>query len=206
MAIVIGLTGGIAMGKSTISHFLRSKGIAIIDADQIAHTVLDFDEVSKKIAQTFGEKVLNADRKINRRELGSIVFSNPQKLTQLNQIVQPVIRAEILAQIKALSDQKIIILDAPVLFEQGYENTVDFLMVVATNHATQLARLMERDHLNQSEAEKRIKAQIPIEEKIKKASIVVDTSGTIEETQRQVVKWLVNKNLLQNSNEFGEVK
>ena len=93
------------------------------------------------------------------------------------------------------SASKVVVLDAPVLFEQGYEKMVDYLMVIKTSAQIQVERLMQRDSLNEIDAQKRIQAQMPIEEKVKKADIVIDTSGTIEETRSQVVKWLVDKNL-----------
>ncbi|KRN94643.1 dephospho-CoA kinase [Pediococcus stilesii] len=206
MSVIIGLTGGIAMGKSTISNFLKKKGIKVVDADQIAHAVLNFSNVVSDIADTFGKIFLNPDGTVDRKRLGKIVFSDPDKLKRLNAIVQPQIRAEISKKIATLSSEKMVILDAPVLFEQGYEKSVDYVMVVATDEKTQISRLMQRDNLSKSDAKKRIEAQIPIEEKMKKATVVIDTSGTIEATQQQVVKWLVNKKLLQNPGEFGEVK
>jgi dephospho-CoA kinase len=206
MAVKIGLTGGIAMGKSTISNFLKTKSIPVVDADQIAHDVLNFDDVIAKLTATFGETILTKDGKINRKRLGKLVFDDEKKLTKLNQIVQPPIRQAILNQMATFESQPLVILDAPVLIEQGYETDVDELMVVTTSHKIQIERLMARDHLTENKAKQRIQAQMPIENKIKKADIVIDTSGTIEETRSQVVKCLVKKNLLQVDGEFGEVK
>ncbi|MBF7122190.1 dephospho-CoA kinase [Pediococcus pentosaceus] len=195
MTVIVGLTGGIAMGKTTISQFLKSKAIPVVDADQIAHEILTVDEVKVKLMDTFGESILDKNQNIDRRKLGPIVFNDQRQLEKLNIIVQPYIRTEIVRQLDNFSASKVVVLDAPVLFEQGYEKMVDYLMVIKTSAQIQVERLMQRDSLNEIDAQKRIQAQMPIEEKAKKADIVIDTSGTIEETRSQVVKWLVDKNL-----------
>ncbi|WP_419241969.1 dephospho-CoA kinase [Pediococcus pentosaceus] len=195
MTVIVGLTGGIAMGKTTISQFLKSKAIPVVDADQIAHEILTVDEVKVKLMDTFGESILDKNQNIDRRKLGPIVFNDQRQLEKLNIIVQPYIRTEIVRQLDTFSESKVVVLDAPVLFEQGYEKMVDYLMVIKTSAQIQVERLMQRDSLNEIDAQKRIQAQMPIEEKVKKADIVIDTSGTIEETRSQVVKWLVDKNL-----------
>ncbi|ARW20053.1 dephospho-CoA kinase [Pediococcus pentosaceus] len=195
MTVIVGLTGGIAMGKTTISQFLKSKAIPVVDADQIAHEILTVDEVKVKLMDTFGESILDKNQNIDRRKLGPIVFNDQRQLEKLNIIVQPYIRTEIVRQLDNFSASKVVVLDAPVLFEQGYEKMVDYLMVIKTSAQIQVERLMQRDSLNEIDAQKRIQAQMPIEEKVKKADIVIDTSGTIEETRSQVVKWLVDKNL-----------
>lgn len=195
MTVIVGLTGGIAMGKTTISQFLKSKAIPVVDADQIAHEILTVDEVKVKLMDTFGESILDKNQNTDRRKLGPIVFNDQRQLEKLNIIVQPYIRTEIVRQLDNFSASKVVVLDAPVLFEQGYEKMVDYLMVIKTSAQIQVERLMQRDSLNEIDAQKRIQAQMPIEEKVKKADIVIDTSGTIEETRSQVVKWLVDKNL-----------
>ncbi|MBF7104835.1 dephospho-CoA kinase [Pediococcus pentosaceus] len=195
MTVIVGLTGGIAMGKTTISQFLKSKAIPVVDADQIAHEILTVDEVKVKLTDTFDESILDKNQNIDRRKLGPIVFNDQRQLEKLNIIVQPYIRTEIVRQLDTFSASKVVVLDAPVLFEQGYEKMVDYLMVIKTSAQIQVERLMQRDSLNEIDAQKRIQAQMPIEEKVKKADIVIDTSGTIEETRSQVVKWLVDKNL-----------
>lgn len=195
MTVIVGLTGGIAMGKTTISQFLKSKAIPVVDADQIAHEILTVDEVKVKLMDTFGESILDKNQNIDRRKLGPIVFNDQRQLEKLNIIVQPYIRTEIVRQLDTFSASKVVVLDAPVLFEQGYEKMVDYLMVIKTSAQIQVERLMQRDSLNEIDAQKRIQAQMPIEEKVKKADIVIDTSGTIEETRSQVVKWLIDKNL-----------
>lgn len=206
MTKILGLTGGIAMGKSTISNFLRDKGIPIVDADEIAHAVLEFKAVKVQLVKAFGTPILNEQKQVDRKQLGKIVFGESKKLGELNQIVQPVIRQEIIRQLKSFTTEPVVVLDAPVLFEQGYETLVDCIMVVSTTPAEQLRRLMERDHLTREDAQKRIDAQMPIEIKQKKADVTIDSSGSIEATQNQVIEWLVKQNLLQTSGKTGEVK
>ena len=206
MTKILGLTGGIAMGKSTISNFLRDKGIPIVDADEIAHAVLEFKAVKVQLVKAFGTPILNEQKQVDRKQLGKIVFGESKKLGELNQIVQPVIRQEIIRQLKSFTTEPVVVLDAPVLFEQGYETLVDCIMVVSTTPAEQLRRLMERDHLTREDAQKRIDAQMPIEIKQKKSDVTIDSSGSIEATQKQVIEWLVKQNLLQTSGKTGEVK
>lgn len=206
MTKILGLTGGIAMGKSTISNFLRDKGIPIVNADEIAHAVLEFKAVKVQLVKAFGTPILNEQKQVDRKQLGKIVFGESKKLGELNQIVQPVIRQEIIRQLKSFTTEPVVVLDAPVLFEQGYETLVDCIMVVSTTPAEQLRRLMERDHLTREDAQKRIDAQMPIEIKQKKADVTIDSSGSIEATQKQVIEWLVKQNLLQTSGKTGEVK
>lgn len=206
MTKILGLTGGIAMGKSTISNFLRDKGIPIVDADEIAHAVLEFKAVKVQLVKAFGTPILNEQKQVDRKQLGKIVFGESKKLGELNQIVQPVIRQEIIRQLKSFTMESVVVLDAPVLFEQGYETLVDCIMVVSTTPAEQLRRLMERDHLTREDAQKRIDAQMPIGIKQKKANVTIDSSGSIEATQKQVIEWLVKQNLLQTSGKTGEVK
>ncbi|KAF0341716.1 dephospho-CoA kinase [Pediococcus acidilactici] len=206
MTKILGLTGGIAMGKSTISNFLRDKGIPIVDADEIAHAVLEFKAVKVQLVKAFGTPILNEQKQVDRKQLGKIVFGESKKLGELNQIVQPVIRQEIIRQLKSFTTESVVVLDAPVLFEQGYETLVDCIMVVSTTPAEQLRRLMERNHLTREDAQKRIDAQMPIEIKQKKADVTIDSSGSIEATQKQVIEWLVKQNLLQTSGKTGEVK
>ena len=206
MTKILGLTGGIAMGKSTISNFLRDKGIPIVDADEIAHAVLEFKAVKVQLVKAFGTPILNEQKQVDRKQLGKIVFGESKKLGELNQIVQPVIRQEIIRQLKSFTTESVVVLDAPVLFEQGYETLVDCIIVVSTTPAEQLRRLMERNHLTREDAQKRIDAQMPIEIKQKKADVTIDSSGSIEATQKQVIEWLVKQNLLQTSGKTGEVK
>lgn len=190
MGRVVGLTGGIASGKSLVSTYLRELGAQIIDADEIARRLVQpGGPVLREIVAEFGDAVLNADGTLNRKELGRIVFSDPAKLDRLNKITHP----HILAEIKMLLDKhresgsdRVAVLDAPLLYEVGGEGLVDEVWVVYVDYPTQLERLMMRDNLSEEDARRRIAAQIPLEEKVRRADKVIDNRSTPEETKRQV--------------------
>lgn len=189
---VIGLTGGIASGKSLVSRLLRELGALVIDADQIAREVVEPGKPAyHSILREFGNQVLNPDGSLNRQALGRLVFSDPRKLERLNQITHPLIIAEIQKLLKSyrlLFPEKAVVLDAPLLYEAGLESIVDEVWVVYVDYPTQLQRLMERDGLTREEARRRIEAQLPLEEKVKRADRVIDNRGTPEETALQVRK------------------
>ncbi|NPV28422.1 MAG: dephospho-CoA kinase [Firmicutes bacterium] len=190
---VIGLTGGIASGKSLVSRLLRELGALVIDADQIAREVVEPGKPAyHSILREFGNQVLNPDGSLNRQALGRLVFSDPRKLERLNQITHPLIIAEIQKLLKSyrlLFPEKAVVLDAPLLYEAGLESIVDEVWVVYVDYPTQLQRLMERDGLTREEARRRIEAQLPLEEKVKRADRVIDNRGTPEETALQVRKF-----------------
>lgn len=196
MTIVLGLTGGIASGKSTVSQHFKSLNIEVVDADLIAREVMRAGQpVVKKIAEIFGKEILDSDGEINRQRLGKIIFNSKIKRDQLNKLVQRKIRDNIIEQRNKLleEDKEIIILDIPLLYEQNYDEFVDDVMLVYVDTATQKKRLMKREsHLSETEALNRIKAQIPLDKKAKKADIIVDNSRTIKETTDQVDSWLKN--------------
>ena len=197
MTTLIGLTGGIATGKSTVSGMIAKYGIPIIDADKIAHDCLDKPEVQKQLIKYFGDNILSS-KKVNRRMLGKKVFSNHNKLKQLNAIMEPVIRQQIIEKIKLQRDQKVVVLDAPLLFEQHYDKMMDFIIVVYTDYHTQIKRLMKRDGISIGDAEKRVRVQMPIKEKIKYADLAVNNNMSIEYTKSQVIKWLLCKKIVLN--------
>ncbi len=184
--VVIGLTGSFGSGKSTVSRILASWGARIIDADKIAHGYLKpKGRVYKKIVSAFGSSVIGKNNEIDRRALGRIAFSDTNKLKKLNNIVHPeVIRAinKKLAGIK----KGVVILDAPLLLEVGLENAVSKLIVVAVDKNTQLERLLKKTSLSRAEILKRIKFQIPQNVKLRSANFIIDNSGTLKETKKQV--------------------
>lgn len=190
MGRVIGLTGGIASGKSLVSAYLRELGAQIIDADEIARRVVQpGGPVLREIVAEFGDAVLNADGTLNRKELGRIVFSDPAKLDRLNRIIHPQILAEIkmlLNKHRKSGSERIAVLDAPLLYEVGGEGLVDEVWVVDVDYPTQLKRLMRRDNLSEEDARRRIAAQIPLDEKVRRADRVIDNRSTPEDTRRQV--------------------
>ncbi|HAT53791.1 MAG TPA: dephospho-CoA kinase [Lactobacillus sp.] len=193
MTTVIGLTGGIASGKSTVSKMFADAGVPIIDADKIAREVVaPHSRVLKRIIAAFGKQILTVDERLDRRRLGQLVFGDPKKLAQLNDIIQPVIRQVIGARIVALRahDTPIVVLDAPLLLEQHYEADVDLIVVVTVPREVQLSRLMARDGLSLAAANERINSQMPLSKKVAVADVVVDNSQRLEETRLQVVNLL----------------
>ena len=189
MTKLIGLTGGIATGKSTVSTLLRLSGYPVIDADQVVRQLQTAHSKGlERLTVVFGSGILNADQTLNRRALGSFVFGDQTKLAKLNMVMQPLIRDEIWRQVKNYQKQQIpyVILDAPLLFEENYVDECDLVVVVATDHQIQVQRLMKRNGYSQAEAEQRIDSQMPLAEKKRLADIVIDNNGSKEELKRQV--------------------
>jgi dephospho-CoA kinase len=193
MALMIGLTGGIASGKSTVAKMLRELEIPVIDADQIAREVVEVgEEAYLEIVKEFGEEILQEDRTIDRGKLGSIVFHNKEKRQLLNSIVHPAVRKKMLMQKEQYirNGENTIVLDIPLLFESNLTHLVDKIIVVYVDEHIQLQRLMERNSLSKEEAEARMKAQMPLIEKVSKADAVINNNGTIEETKQQLLNIL----------------
>ncbi|MEH7385393.1 dephospho-CoA kinase [Bacillus sp. JJ1521] len=188
MALTIGLTGGIASGKSTVSQMFKEVGIVVIDADVIARKVVEVgEEAYERIVQSFGEDILLPDKKIDRPKLGSIVFFSEEKRLLLNSIVHPAVRKQMLKEKEEHinNGEESIILDIPLLFESKLTSLVDRTLLVYVDYETQLARLMKRNNLNKEDAEARIQSQMPLKDKIELADSVIDNSGTIEATKKQ---------------------
>jgi len=189
--LLVGLTGGIATGKSLVSEILRGLGAYIIDADKIAREVVEPQKPAwLEIVEFFGKDIINKDRTINRKRLGEIVFNDPLKKRKLEEIVHPrVIEEEnrMLKEYLKIKPDGIVIIDAALLIEAGSHKRVDKLIVVYADKETQTKRLMERDGLSRTDAEKRIASQMPLDEKVKMADFVIDNSKGIEGTQRQTI-------------------
>lgn len=194
MTKVLGLTGGIASGKSTVSDYFKKQHIPVVDADVVAREVMRAGQpVVAKIQEAFGDKVILENGEIDRDQLGQIVFTNPEKRKLLNQLVHGEIRKEILSQSKALqaADHALIVLDIPLLIEGDYQDEVDEVMVVYVNHETQKERLLKRNtHLSEEEALNRIYSQMPLDDKAKQADVLIDNNGPIKQTLKQVEDWL----------------
>lgn len=184
----IGLTGSIACGKSTVSAYLRELGYAVVDADAISHAMTaPGGRALPALRRAFGDGIFSGGI-LDRRALGTLVFSDVQKRDQLNTILHPMIISEIRDQMNKLdADGKLVFGDVPLLYECAMEGMFDRIWVVAASAAAQLERLMARDHLTIEEAQKRIDAQMPLAEKIRRADAVICSDGTIEETQAQVL-------------------
>lgn len=183
---VIGLTGNIAVGKSVVRQMAQHLGAYPIDADALAHQAMQPGAPAyKPIVETFGQLILDADKRINRQMLGSIVFSNPAALKKLEDITHPVIRQAIAALVTR-AKQPIIIIEAIKLLEGDLADAVDEVWVVNASPKTQYIRLLEKRKMPQAEAEQRIRAQGPQAEKLKKANVVIQNDGNVEETWKQV--------------------
>lgn len=186
----IGLTGGIATGKSTVSQMLVARGAALIDADVVARRIMEPGHpVLAKVVERFGETVLLAGGQLNRKRLGEIVFSDPVERKALEDITHPAIRREMKAELEALereNPERLVVADIPLLYESGLENLYEKIMVVYVPRSLQLERLMQRDGLTAQQAELRLAAQMDIEEKRRRADILIDNSRSYEETESQI--------------------
>lgn len=191
---ILGLTGGIASGKSTVSNYFKSINVPLIDADVVAHDVMSAGEpVVFEIAETFGDEYILENGEVDRTKLGDLVFANPDQRRLLNDIVQDEIRQEInhRKEIALADDPDLIVLDIPLLFEGGYDKQVDLVMVVYVDGPTQKKRLLKRNtDLNEEDAENRIKSQMPLDMKAEKADVIIDNNGTVEETVDQIKTWV----------------
>ena len=200
--IVAGLTGGIATGKSTVSAIFKSAGASIIDADHIAREVVKKEKPAwHKIVEHFGQGILFPGGEINRPLLGDIVFNNPVKKEVLNDIVHPFVKTEThkrLKQIEKATPKAVVILDVPLLIEAGMHKGLPEVIVVYIPEHMQLQRLIQRDNLTEADVLARIRSQIPIEEKKKLASIIIDNTGIMEKTREatlNVYQYLKSKAL-----------
>ena len=184
----IGLTGSIACGKSTVSSYLRTLGYPVVDADAISRAMTaEGGAALPAIRAAFGDTVFQADGTLDRRMLGSVVFSNAESRAKLNAILHPMILEEIRNQLhKYSTDGHSVFGDIPLLYECGMESDFDQVWVVSVSRETQIKRLLERDSLTRAEAESRIDAQMPLSEKEKMADAIICTEGMIEETQEKV--------------------
>lgn len=188
--MVIGLTGGIASGKSTVSGMLSDLGAKIIDADKIAREIVNPGMAAlKKIVENFGSEILNLDGTLDRKALGNKVFSDPGKLRLLNEITHPEIRRiveERISQIRERCSGIIIVIDAAVLIESGMSDLVDEIWIVYVDQDTQIKRLIKRNSMEPEEAEMRIKSQMSFCEKVKYSHRIIDNSKDVEHTKKQV--------------------
>jgi len=189
MTIIIGLTGSIGTGKSMIAKRFKTLQIPVVDADLIARQVVEpGEEAYDRIVDTFGEAILQKDKTLDRKALGAIVFQNEEKRQQLNNIVHPAIRKEMLKQRDAYvaSGATCVVLDIPLLYESKLTHFVDKVIVVSVNPDVQLQRIVERDEGTEKEAKQRIQSQIPVKEKAEMADAVIDNNGTIASSYEQL--------------------
>lgn len=191
--MVLGLTGGIATGKSAVSDLFKAYQIPVIDADKIARKVVAPGTTGlKQIQSTFGWQMIQPDGSLDRHALGTLVFSQPEALAQLNGITGPLIKKAVKRQLQTYRRRKVplVVYDAPTLFEAHQAAVANEIMVVTVPEQVQLERLMARDQLPQKEALDRIHAQQPLAEKVKRADVVIDNRHSVDKTKAQVVRWL----------------
>lgn len=195
MAFIVGLTGGIASGKSTVSNMFKKRGFAIVDADIAAREVVEPGEKAYQgIVEAFGKDVLLTDGTLDRKKLGSIVFNDEEKRKKLNSIVHPAVRKRMKEwQEEAVSDGKqTVILDIPLLYESQLTHFVEKVIVVYVNEQVQLKRLMERNNFSEQEAKARMSSQLPLRKKATLADAVIDNNGSVEETEQQLERLIEN--------------
>lgn len=188
--MIIGLTGGIATGKSTVSNIIKSQGIPVVDADIISREVVMPDkEAYRKIVASFGEQILNDDKTINRAGLGEIIFNDSEKRTMLNEIVHPAVRNEMRRQadLYQRSGESLVVMDIPLLFESNLTHMVDRTWLVYAAPELQLQRLINRDHFSEKQALSRIHSQMPITEKKELADVVIMNNGSLAELENDVL-------------------
>ena len=191
MGKIIGVTGGIASGKSSVSKWLVSKGYPVIDADVAARKVVEpgmpaLDEIKK----VFGPDICLTNGTLDRKKLGAIVFSDSEKRLMLNRIVHPAVRKWMTEETEKAIQRgaTLIFMDIPLLFESNLTHMVEKVILVYVNPEVQLKRLMDRDHYTEEEALARIKAQMPIEDKKELADYIVDNNGEFTRTEEQLIK------------------
>lgn len=188
--ILVGLTGGIATGKSTVAGMFKRCGATVIDADALAREVVEPGKPAwREIVKTFGKDVINPDRTLNRQTLGAMVFGHPAKLRRLERIIHPRVAREQIRLTKqaARNDPKaVVIYDVPLLFEAGIDTRVDTTIVVTANRETQIARLKKRNGLSRAEALRRIKSQMPLTEKRRRADHTLDGTLPLPQLKKQV--------------------
>ena len=193
MSIIIGLTGGIASGKTTVSNMFIEKNIPVIDTDKIAKELLSIDtEAYNEIIEMCGDDIKLSNNEINRKKLATIIFSNEEIRNRLNLIVHPRVKKIVMSEVARYKQMevKIIVVDVPLLFETGFDKYVDETITVFVNFENQLDRLMSRDQIDLEYANLKIKAQLPLSEKVKKSTYVIDNSLSILDTKKQFLEVL----------------
>ena len=186
--MIIGLTGGIASGKSTVSKYLAEKGFEVYDADKIAKDISEKKSVQEEIILTFGDKILDENKNVDRKKLKEIVFEDKEKLKQLNAIIHPKV-IDFYKELKEKNTDEIIIFDVPLLFESGIDKFCDKILVVISNYEIQLNRIVERDKIDRELAEKIIKSQLSNEKRIKKADVVIENNSSLEDLFEKVERF-----------------
>ncbi len=196
---VIGLTGGIGSGKSTVSAYLREKGIVVLDADQVARMlVLPGSDTLRTLTDFFGQEILLEDGSLDRKKLGGIIFSDADKKQRLDTVMHRKIREEIerRLQVEQAKGADCVVIDAPLLLETGMENLVDQVWLIEMEDSLRIRRVMERDALSEEEVRARICLQMSAEEKRKRSNCIVDNSSDLESLYQQIDSLLLKLEIL----------
>ncbi|MBQ6630839.1 MAG: dephospho-CoA kinase [Romboutsia sp.] len=191
--IILGLTGSIGCGKSSLSNILKENNIDIIDADIISRKIFEDKKLLNLVFEHFGDCIKNEDGSLNRKALGNIVFNDDNKLIELNALTHPRIKEKIIKEIEILklNNKEVIVIDAPLLIEGGYLEMVDKLLVITCNNEIQVNRIQKRDNCTRKEALSRINSQMSQEEKVKYADYILDNSGSIEDLKENTKEFLL---------------
>lgn len=188
--MILGLTGGIATGKSTAVNFFKRMGIKIIEADEIAKDITNNKKVIEKIIEVFGKEVLKKN-KLDRQKMREIIFSDEEKLKKLNEITHPEIIKKILEEIEKNKTEKLLVVDVPLLYETEFEKYTDKVLLINCIKDIELNRLMERDNITYELAMNMINAQMCMKEKLKKADFIIDNNGNLEEFYNKLDKFYI---------------
>lgn len=189
MTLVVGLTGGICSGKSTVANILTEMGIPVLDADRVVHQVYrPGTHVYEKLVARFGKEIVDGNGEIDRKKLGAIVFSDPEARAFLENATHPLVEGRMREFVARCRDSKrpLCVIEAALIFEKKKGKLFDKIVTVYCDRETQISRLVKRDGISREEAEKKINSQMPLDEKAKLADHVIDNSGSLEETRRQV--------------------
>lgn len=198
MSFILGVTGGIATGKSTVVDIFKKYGFPVVDADLIARQVVEPNTPGlEKIVITFGKEILQSNGTLNRKKLGELVFSDVKKKQMLDQLLAPFLQEAIINQIeKKAKESSLVIADIPLLYEANYEKNVDQVAVVYIPENLQVQRLMKRDQISKKEAQQKITSQLPIEEKKQRADVIFDNQEEVVSIFQQVTSWLKENQFL----------
>lgn len=188
--LVLGLTGNIGCGKSSVSTIFMKNNIDIVDADIVARNIFEDKDLLNKVFSIFGENIKNNDGSLNRKALGNIVFNDDKKLMTLNNLAHPKIKENILNKVKEYKNQgkKIVVIDAALLIEDNYLHHIDKLILVTCEKEIQIKRIIARDNCTEQEAISRINSQMSQDDKVKFADYIIDNSSSFENLEQQVLK------------------
>lgn len=188
---IIGLTGGIASGKTTVSDYLKERGYTVLDADAYSRkTTAKNGPAIPAIKQAFGHDIVNTGGELDRKKLGSIIFNDADKRRQLNEIVHPLIRDMMNSDEQKFIEEGHVFLDIPLLFENGLNERCDFVVTVFVDRDTQIKRLTARNNLSIEEAEARINSQMPLAEKVRMSEYRLDNNGNLEALYKQIDQFI----------------